>query len=187
MKWGSAAHSFPGKTQECFEHIDNLPVAKQDGWVISNLSMSVCTLSLQQNKDLEKTEAKLNCLTVYLLERDKMWLCFLPSCREHFHLKSNQSGTSESWKRKAWFSSGLWGGIEVNEIRQIYTLWEQGHWVTSSACVQLCHGKLFCTLWRSSKRGLLCHLPCQMMNVPITYWDTQINPVWLIQTFPNVI
>lgn len=72
MKWGSAAHSFPGKTQECFEHIDNLPVAKQDGWVISNLSMSVCTLSLQQNKDLEKTEAKLNCLTVYLLERDKM-------------------------------------------------------------------------------------------------------------------
>lgn len=71
-------------------------------------------------------------LSGFFLGRNKMWVCFSPSCREYFHWKSNQSGTSETWKvdLDSLSSCAPQSSAELQDYR-----------VTSSACVQLSTGK----------------------------------------------
>lgn len=71
-------------------------------------------------------------LSECFLERNKTWLCFLPSCREHFHCKSNQPGTSETWNVSV-DSFSSWAPQNSAEL--------QNYLVTSSACAQLSSGK----------------------------------------------
>lgn len=72
-------------------------------------------------------------LSGFFLRRNKTWLCFLPSCREYFHWKSNQSGTSETWKCVGVDSFSSWAPQGSTEL--------QDYLVTSPACVQLSTGK----------------------------------------------
>lgn len=90
------------------------------GWEINNfptyacLHCTLCTSEWGLRENSDKTEL----FKQVLSERGKTWLCFLPSCWEHFHSKSNQSGTPESWKHRAIFIQ-LLDSTEIKEIRQI--------------------------------------------------------------------